>query len=138
MEWFSGTLTKYSYMPTPDHRYILEIGMRSDRFAEERMELNYNDVVNEVRKFNPYLEEVLLFQKQKRLLYNTSYVPTKEESEMLDYILWENRTSQVIRKTGPDRTIVWKVIDLRDPDYAADMSIFAKLTYNNDLLNNRV
>ena len=134
MDWFNGTLRKYSYMPTPDHRYILEIGMRSDRFAEERMELNYDDVVKEVRKFNPYLEEVLLFQKQKRLLYNTSYVPTKEESEMLDYILWENRTSQVVRKTEPDRTIVWKVIDLRDPDYAADMSIFAKLTYNDALL----
>ena len=53
---------------------------------------------------------------------------------MLDHLLWENRTTQVVRQDDPDRTIVWKVIDLRDPDYAADMSIFAKLTYNNDLL----
>ena len=68
MEWFTGTLTKYSDMPTPDHRYIIEIGLRSDRFAQERMELQYSDVVDEVSKFNPYLDEVLLFQKQKRLL----------------------------------------------------------------------
>jgi PAS domain S-box-containing protein len=134
MEWFTGTLTKFSYMPAPDHRYILELGMRSDRFAQERMNLQYSDVVGEVRAFNPYIEEVLLFQKQKRLVYNMSYVPTPEESEMLDYILWENRTSQVTHDADRERTIVWQVIDLRDPDYAADMSIFAKITYNEGLL----
>jgi PAS domain S-box-containing protein len=134
MNWQTGTLTKYSYMPTPDHQYVLELGMRSERFSEERMNLEYSDVVEEVRSFNPYLQEVLLFQKQKRLVYNTSYVPTAEESAMLDYILWENRTSQVVRDTERGRTIFWQVIDLRDPDYAADKSIFAKLTYNDALL----
>ncbi len=134
MNWQSGTLTKYCYMPTPDHQYILELGMRSERFSQERMKLQYSDVVDEVRAFNPYLEEVLLFQKQKKLMYNSSYVTTPEESEMLDYILWENRTSQEILDTERGRTICWQVIDLRDPDYAADMSIFAKLTYNDALL----
>jgi PAS domain S-box-containing protein len=135
MNWQTGTLTKYSYMPTPDHRYVLELAMKSDRFAQERMELQFSDVVDEVRAFNPYLDEVLLFQKQKRLIYNTSYDPTPEESKILDYILWENRTSQEIRDPERERTYFWQVIDLRDPDYAADMSLFAKLTYNDSLLN---
>lgn len=134
MEWYTGTLTKFSYMPTPDHRYIIELGMQSEHFSEERMELQYSDVVDEVRSFNPYLEEVLLFQKQKRLVYNTSYVPTEEESGMLDYILWENRSSQEVRDEKQGKTVFWQVIDLRDPDYAADKSIFAKLTYNDALL----
>jgi Signal transduction histidine kinase involved in nitrogen fixation and metabolism regulation len=134
MDWVSGTLTKFGYLPTPDHHYILELGMKSDRFAQERMELQYSDVVAEIQALDPYIEEVLLFQKQKRLVYNTSYVPTPAESEMLDYLLWENRSSQVIPDPERERTIVWQVIDLRDPDYAADMSIFAKITYNNALL----
>jgi len=133
MEWQTGALTKYAYMPTPDHRYIIELGLRSESFARERMELKYSDVTDEVKSFNPYLEEVLLFQKQKRLFYNTSYVPTPEESAMLDYILWENRSTQVV-KGDPGKTVVWQVIDLRDPDYAADMSVFAKLTFNDALL----
>ncbi len=133
-DWATGDLTKFSYMPTPDHLYIIEIGLTTNRFAGERNALNYKDVVAEVRAFNPYLDEVLLFQKQKRLLYNTSYVPTPEESTMLDYILWENRTTQVTRDLENGRTIVWESVDLRDPDYAADMSIFAKLTYNDALL----
>lgn len=133
-DWINGTLTKFSYMPTPDHRYVIELGLVSERFERERMELQYSDVVDEVRAFDPYLEEVLLFQKQKRLVYNTSYVPTPEESAMLDYLLWENRTKQVVAGPGAGRTVVWLPIDLRDPTYSADMSIFAKLTYNDNLL----
>ncbi|OPX67652.1 MAG: sensory histidine kinase AtoS [Methanoregulaceae archaeon PtaB.Bin056] len=134
MEWYTGALTKYGYMPSPDHRYIIELALRSETFAKERMELQYSDVVDEVRAFNPYLEEVLLFQKQKRLMYNTTYIPTPEESEMLDYILWENRSTQVVKDNDAGKTIAWQVIDLRDPDYAADMSIFAKLTYNDAMV----
>lgn len=133
-EWINGTLTKFGYFPAPDHHFIIELGMRSDTFLQERMTLQFSDVVNEVRALDPYIEEVLLFQKQKRLLYNTSYIPTPEESEMLDYVLWENRSSQVVFDRERGRTIVWQVVDLRDPDYAADMSIFAKITYNDALL----
>ncbi|HOT03115.1 MAG TPA: ATP-binding protein [Methanolinea sp.] len=134
MEWYTGALTKYGYMPSPDHRYIIELALRSESFAGERMDLQYSDVVREVQAFNPYLKEVLLFQKQKRLIYNTSYIPSPEESEMLDYILWENRSSQIVTDENTGKTVVWRVIDLRDPDYAADMSIFAKLTYDDAML----
>lgn len=133
-DWTTGTLTKYSYMPTPDHRYILELGLHAEQFSGERQQIRYRDIIDEVREFNPYLEEVILFQKQKRVIGNSSYKPTAEDRAMLDYILWENRTSQEIKRPDLGRTIFWEVIDLRDPDYAADMSIFAKLTYNDDLL----
>ena len=129
-DWINRTQTKWAYMPTPDHRYVIELGLVSEQFEHERMELQYSDVVEEVRTFNPYLDEVLLFQKQKRLVYNKSYAPAPEESAMMDYLLWENRTKQVVRDHASKRTIVWLPIDLRDPDYASDMSIFAKLTYN--------
>ncbi|NYT17961.1 MAG: PAS domain S-box protein, partial [Methanomicrobiales archaeon] len=134
-DWSTGTLTKYSYMPTSDHHYILELGLQSEYFEGERKQPSYSVIVDEARAFNPYLEEVLLFQKQKRLIGNKTYVPTPEDHAMLDYILWENRTSQEVRDTGQERTVFWEVIDLRDPDYAADMSIFAKLTYNDALLS---
>lgn len=134
MEWYTGTLTKYALMPTPDHRYIIELGIESERFLGERMQLQYSDVIEEVRAFNPYIEDVLLYQKQKRLVYNASYIPSPGDSAMLDYILWENRTSQVVRERDPDRTVVWQVIDLRDPAYPADMSLFAKITYDDEKL----
>ena len=133
-DWTTGSMTKYSYMPTPDHRYIIELGLSSELFEDERRELDYYEIVDEVRASNPYLEDVLLFQTQKRLIHNASYVPTPEESAMLDYLLRENRTTRVVRDPVAKRTVVWEVVDLRDPDYGSDMSIVAKLTYNDALL----
>jgi PAS domain S-box-containing protein len=134
-DWVNRTMTKFAYMPTPDHRYIIELGLRSTRFEDERTKLiQYSDVVDEVKANNPYLDEVLVFQKQKRLVDNLSYVPTAEESAMLDYLLWQNRTTQVVGDVRNGTTIVWQVVDLRDPNYAADQSRFAKLTYDDALL----
>ncbi|NYT20433.1 MAG: PAS domain S-box protein [Methanomicrobiales archaeon] len=137
-DWSTGTLTKYSYMPTPDHRYVMEIGLRSEYFEGERKQPTYSVIVERVKELNPYLDEVLLFQKQKRLIGNSTYVPTPEDHAMLDYILWENRTSQEIRYPELGKTVRWQVIDLRDPEYAADMSIFAKLTFNDALLESEL
>ena len=134
-DWVNRTHTKFGYMPTPDHRYVIELGLIARQFADQRTRLvQYSDVVNDVLAFNPYLEEVLVFQKQKRLVDNLSYAPTPEESAMLDYILWENRTTQVVKNASTGKTVVWQVVDMRDPDYAADQSRFAKLTYNDALL----
>ncbi len=132
-DWTTGRMTKFSYMPTPDHRYIMELGLSSELFGDDRRELDYH-VVDEVREFNPYLDDVLLFQSQKQLIHNSSYVPTPEESATLDYILGGNRTTQVVRDSASGRTVVWEVVDMRDPDYGSDMSIIAKLTYNDALL----
>jgi len=133
--YVEGILTKYSYMPTPDHHYIIELGLVSDKFAGERMVVQYSDVVDDIKAFNPYLEDVLLFQSQKRLVYNTSYIPTSEESSMLDSLLRGNRTTQVVRDPKLQKTIIWIPVDLRNPEYPADMSIFAKLTYNDSILS---
>jgi len=133
MDWNTGYLEKFGYMPAPDHRFIIELGLHSEALSTERMELQHGDVIREVREFNPYVKDVLLFQKQKRLVDNASYVPTPEESAMLDYILWENRSTQVV-KDDPGETTVWEVIDLRDPAYGADTSIFAKISYDDALL----
>jgi PAS domain S-box-containing protein len=133
-DWTTGSMTKYGYMPTPDHRYVIELGLASEHFEGERRGLDYYDVVDEVRAFNPYLDDVLLFQTQKRLIHNASYVPTPEESAMLEYLIKVNRTTQVVADPGSRRTVVWEVVDMRDPDYGSDMSIFAKLIYDDALL----
>jgi len=68
-------------------------------------------------------------------VYNTSYIPTPEESSMLDALLKENRTTRVVKDPELHKTIIWIPVDLRNPDYPADMSIFAKLTYNDSILS---
>jgi PAS domain S-box-containing protein len=129
----TGKLTKSGYMSTPDHRYIIEIERTGDPVSEGWMELQYSDVVEEVQAFNPYLESALLFRTSKHAINDDAYIPTPEESAVLDDLLG-NRTTRVVTDPVSKRTAVWEVIDMRDPDYIADMSIFAKLTFNDALL----
>jgi PAS domain S-box-containing protein len=126
----TGMMTKTGYMATPDHRYIIGIELKSNQISEERTELQYNDIDDEARDLNPYLREVRLFQSKKRLIDNASYIPTPEESAMLDYLMLVNRTSQVVRDTASGVTVVWLPVDMRDPDYITDMSFFVKLVYD--------
>ena len=128
-EWVSGALTKFAYMPTYDHRYVIELGLASGQITAERRGLRYGDVKEEAQRFNPYIEEIRIWQKQKRVVGNSSYKPDAWQSEILDTIL-RDRTS--LEFTDPDgaRVRKWLFVDMLDPSYAADMSLIVEIVYN--------
>ena len=47
-ETATGKLRKFAYMPTPDHRYILELGLTGEELDKERGSLQYRDVINRI------------------------------------------------------------------------------------------
>jgi PAS domain S-box-containing protein len=124
----TGNLRKYAYMPTPDHQYVLELGLTENVFESERKQLKYGDAVKEIQKFNPYLKQVRIFTTAKRLVGNRSYVPDENLSSILDTVLAQ-RTSMVL-PSQEGTTVKYLFIDLTDPDYAADMSLVLELTYD--------
>jgi PAS domain S-box-containing protein len=128
-EWVEGALTKFAYMPTPDHRYVIEIGLASPKFGTDRKGLKYGDVRREAEDFNPYIEEMRIWQKQKRVVGNSSYQPSQEQSGTLD-ILLRDRTSLEHQGPGPGRSSKWFFVDMKDPVYAADMSLIVEIVYN--------
>ena len=128
-EWLNGTLTKFAYMPTSDNKYVIELGYASSRITAERRGLRYGDVREEAQQFNPYIEEIRIWQKQKRVVGNSSYKPDETQSSILDSML-KNRTS--LEFTDPDgsRMRKWLFVDMLDPQYAADMSLIVEIVYN--------
>ncbi len=105
-------MTKYSYMPTSDHTYILELGLKAEQFEGERRELTYTSVVDQVR-----------IQPMRRL----DPVPETEEGQSKSIarysprriipfsIISSGKTTPVRRfVTTKKRTIFWQVIDMRD------------------------
>ncbi|MDO9326907.1 MAG: histidine kinase, partial [Methanoregula sp.] len=56
-----GALRKYAYMPTPDHRYILELGLSGSAFSKERVALNSHDIINSLAANNPSIEQTRIF-----------------------------------------------------------------------------
>jgi|GEM_PF-413714 PAS domain S-box-containing protein len=128
-EWVSGALTKFAYMPTYDHRYVIELGLTSERIAAERRGLRYGDIREDAQEFNPYIDEIRIWQKQKRVVGNASYNPDAAQSETLDRIL-RDRTSLEFSDPDGKRLRKWLFVDMRDPRYAADMSLIVEIVYN--------
>jgi len=52
---------KYTYMPTPDHRYILELGFTNPLLEEGPVVLSYYSIVEEQMKLNPAIESIKFY-----------------------------------------------------------------------------
>jgi PAS domain S-box-containing protein len=128
----TGNLRKFAYLPTLDHRYILELGLSADAFRSERSSLRYTDMIEAVRERNPFIRDIRIFTTAKRVVGNKSYVPGPELDALLGDIL-SSRTSRDFRDPSKGITAKYLYIDLRDEDYASDMSLIVEITYD-DLL----
>lgn len=52
---------KYAYMPTPDHRYLLELSFTSDSFMEGRKDFPYTAISDMLMEDDPSLRDVSIF-----------------------------------------------------------------------------
>ena len=129
----TGNLRKFAYLPTLDHRYILELGLSADAFTSERSSLRYTDMIEAVRERSPFIRDLRIFTTAKHLVGNKSYVPGPELDAILDDIL-SGRTSLEFRDPARGITTKYLYIDLRDADYASDMSLIAEITYDDVLI----
>lgn len=129
----TGNLRKFAYLPTLDHRYILELGLSADAFSAERSSLRYTDMIEAVRERSPFIRDIRIFTTAKRLVGNRSYVPDPELDGFLDEIL-SSKTSRGFSDPSRGITTKYLYIDLRDEDYASDMSLIAEITYDDILI----
>lgn len=133
----TGNIRKYAYMPTSDHRYLLELGLPGDVFRAERNTLRYTDGIRGIAEQNPYIENVRIFTTAKRLVGNRSYIPDPALSTTLDTIFTE-RQSREYTLPQEGKLVKYLFVNLTDPDYAADMSLVVELTYNTALVQTRL
>jgi PAS domain S-box-containing protein len=129
----TGQLKKFAYMPTPDHKYILELGLTANAFQSERNSLLYTEMVQKVRNQSPYIRDIRIFTTAKRLVGNKSFVPDPELSDLLDEIL-SKRSGPEFRDPGSGITRKYLYIDLRDERYASDMSLILEIVYDDILI----
>ncbi len=125
----TGELCKYGYMPTPDHRYLLELGLVSDEFAHERMALKYTEQYEDLKAINPYLESIEVYD----LLGDKIEQPEQTDDAARDLItgtIFPSRSNYEIVDAANHTVTRYLFVDLRDPAYPSDMSLVVKLTYN--------
>jgi len=72
-EALTGELRKFVYMPTPDSRYLLEIGVTIRNFPNFLAELDPAKIAERLKQFNPMLEKIRLFNRSGLYVLGNPY-----------------------------------------------------------------
>ncbi|WP_265580964.1 sensor histidine kinase [Methanofollis aquaemaris] len=119
---------KYAYMPTPDHRYLFELGLVTDLLKDRSLDLSYVETGENLKTLNPDLTEIRFFDSMGNIIGNKSYQMPVIEKERVERALAQ-REGAVYTDPAKRSEVHFLYLDLRDPDYASDMSVVTELTY---------
>ena len=123
-----GKFRKYAYMPTPDHAYILELGLTGETFdkVNERMEVNEN--IDSIVAVNPYVAGYRVFNSMGRRS-DDNRLP---EPEVRDILATAIATRSTVEVKDPENHITrrYLFVDLEDPTYGSDPSRIIEITYS--------
>jgi len=134
----TGQFRKYCYMPTPDHRYVIELGLAGSAFQEINKRLVDQQDIRRIVAVNPYIEKIRVFNVMGRASDDNS----KPEDIVGGYIktVAATRQSMDIPDPGQSKMIRYLFVELKTDQYGSDPSRVIEITYNTgmiqDALNN--
>jgi len=136
-EQITGNIRLYAYMPTPDHEYVLELGLKSDEFANYIEKMNYVTVSVTLQETNPYIEKITVYDNHGKEFGNTSFIPDDEFKATINTILEENTTLEI---SYDNSTLVVRYIPvvLRDPAVPTDGSIVVRILYDTRVIEDKL
>lgn len=133
----TGVLRKYAYMPTPDHRYLLELGIAGTELEKQRSKFHYHEKIDTLTSLNPYVKGYRIFTSRKVLETDRSFVPDSSLNEILDGILAARESRELFDRTNRTR-ISYLFVDLKDERYGSDMSRIVEITYDTRLFDEQL
>jgi PAS domain S-box-containing protein len=128
-----GQFRKYAYMPTPDHDYVLELGLSGRYFKDLDPTIEMNDNIDAIVAVNPYVEGYRVFNTMGRRSDDNS-LPEPAVQEVLAQVIRTRQTVEVADPALATRTR-YLFIDLEDPMYGSDPSRIIEITYSDRLID---
>jgi signal transduction histidine kinase len=132
----TGRVRKFAYMPTPDHRYLFELGLVPDALVEERNRLRSQESTQEFVTLNPYLESISVYDIFGNPVNEADEPPDPATRALITGTIIPGRTDYEVQEHG--KQIRYLFIDLKDPDYPSDPSVVVELTYNTALIQSQL
>ena len=128
----AGRLRKFAYMPTPDHRFILELGYSSTTLDALNQKLDDKENIRRIVSVNPYVEDFTIFNSMGRRLDNNSL----PDETVLGYVaeVLKNRVTLEVEDRDHQRTTRYLMVDLKVDKYGSDPSRVVAITYNLKLI----
>jgi len=127
-----GKLRKFAYMPTPDHKYIAELGFAGTTFDAINQHLDDQTQIEKIVSVNPYVEQFTVYNSMGRRLDNNSY-PEKSIQDYLNEVI-KNRKNLEVADPEHARAIRYLFVDLKVDKYGSDPSRVVQITYSTRLI----
>ena len=129
----AGKFRKYAYMPTPDHHYVLELGLSGENLMPISPAADEQGTIAQIVTVNPYIESFRVFNSVGRKTDDNS-IP---QEPALTYISEAIRTRSTIEIADPDhaRIIRYVFIEMKKDRYGSDTSRIVEITYNTRSIN---
>jgi len=128
-----GKIRKFAYMPTPDHRYVLELGFSKLSFSNERSAIQFKQAIEQIVSTNPYIDRIRIFDSMGKIVDNTSEVVDDPTRITLEKLMQQRQdTTVTLPETG--HSVRYLFIDLKNEQYGSDMSRIVEISYNDAML----
>lgn len=131
-----GTLRKFAYLPTPDHRYVLEIGVDSPAFSDVRSQFSYQEMVDRLYNVNPDLAGICVWD------YNGNPAAVAGDPGMdgrLHAVQAMNARKDMVVADPANRTETRYIfVDLWNPAAVSDSSVVVELRYSTERLDDAI
>lgn len=123
-----GKFRKYSYMPTSDHKYLLELGLTGRSFETLNERITLNEHIDSIVSVNPYAERYRIFNSMGRRT-DDNHLP---EPEVQERIAESIRAGSVTEYYDPVNRLTsrYLFIDMKDPKYGSDPSRVIEIIYS--------
>ena len=126
----SGNFRKFAYMPTPDHRYVLELGLEGTSLQIMSNRLDNYANTEEIVSSNPYVTGFRIFNSMDHQV-NDNSLPEPNVQAILDNVI-KTRTSETVFDPKNGTKIVYLFVDLRS-NTGSDLSRVVEITYSTKL-----
>jgi signal transduction histidine kinase len=127
-----GRFRKYAYMPTPDHRYILELGLQGEILTMIAPLAEEHSTIARITAVNPYIEQFRVFNAVGRKTDDNTVPEEPALSAVKEAI--RTRSDIEISDPGNDRIIRYIFVDLHNEQYGSDTSRVVEITYGNRMI----
>ncbi|WP_373482639.1 diguanylate cyclase [Acetobacterium sp.] len=128
----TGELRKWGYIPTADHRYVLEAGISPGALSQYVTQLNYTDMEKNARDNNPFIAEIKVYDKQHMILGRDATETDEARIAIIDGVINSGVDHSII---GDDELLDQEYIYVNTfPGGMNDSQKVIAITYNYDTI----
>jgi serine phosphatase RsbU (regulator of sigma subunit) len=129
-----GTLRKFAYLPAPDHRYVLEVGVDSDAFSDVRSRFSYQEMVDRLIAVNPDIVGIRVWDIYG-IVGASAGTPGVNGWESAQQAFDERKSLAVTDPANRTETR-FVFVNLRDPNAVSDSSVVVEIRFSTGRLDN--